>query len=78
MVRISKDRLTALDEVVAAGHAESRRAALDAAVDAWIEHQRRQTLGRQIVDEYTRVPQQPSEISWVRAASEASIAAEPW
>ena len=77
-VRMSGDRLAALDEAVAAGDAENRSAAITAALDDWIDRRRRRVLGERIVAEYTRLPQQPSETSWVRAASEASIAAEPW
>ncbi len=77
-VRMSADRLDALDEAVAAGEAANRSAAMMAALDEWIDRRRRRRVGEQIVHEYERLPQQPSEISWVRAASEASIAAEPW
>ncbi len=77
-VRMSPDRLAALDEAIAAGDAENRSAALTAALDDWIDRRRRRVLGERIVAEYTRLPQQQSETSWVRVASEASIASEPW
>lgn len=77
-VRMSGDRLAAIDEAVAAGEAENRSAAMTAALDEWIDRRRRRLLGERIVAEYTRLPQQQSETSWVRAASKASIAAEPW
>lgn len=75
---MSKDRLAALDEAIAAGDAENRSAAMTVALDEWIDRRRRRVLGALIVAEYSRLPQQPSETAWVRAASEASIAAEPW
>jgi hypothetical protein len=78
LLQISRDRLMALDEAIVAGDAENRSAAVAAALDDWIDRRRTRVLGVQSVAEYTRVSQQPSEVSWVRAASEASIAAEPW
>ena len=77
-VRLPADRLAAIDSAVATGDVENRTAAIVAALDEWIDRRRRRLLGEQIVAEYTRLPQQESEIGWVRAASEASIAAEPW
>ncbi len=77
-VRIPAKRIAELDEAIAAGDAENRSAAIVAALDEWIDKRRRRLVGAKIVAEYTRLPQQPSELSWVRAASEASIAAEPW
>ena len=48
------------------------------ALDEWIERRRRRLIGEAIVTEYTRLPQQDAEVGWVRKASQASIAAEPW
>jgi Arc/MetJ-type ribon-helix-helix transcriptional regulator len=77
-VRIPTNRIEALDEAIAAGDAENRSAAIVTALDEWIERRRRRLVGAKTVQEYSRLPQQSSELSWVRAASEASIAAEPW
>ena len=77
-VRVPADRLTALDAAIVAGDADNRSAAIMEALDEWIERRRRRLIGESVVAEYTRHPQQASEIAWVRAASEASIAAEPW
>ncbi len=44
----------------------------------WLERERRKRVGAQIVAEYVKRPQTAEETAWVRAASEASIAAEPW
>ena len=77
-VRVPADRLRALDEAVEAGDAESRSAAIVAALDEWIDRRRRRMVGEMIVAEYIRLPQRAEEIGWIREASEASIAAEPW
>ena len=53
-------------------------AAIVGALDEWIERRRRRLIGEAIVTEYTRLPQQDAEVGWVRKASQASIAAEPW
>jgi Arc/MetJ-type ribon-helix-helix transcriptional regulator len=77
-VRIPSKQIEELDAAIAAGDAENRSAAIVTALDEWIDRRRRRLVGAATVEEYSRLPQQPSELSWVRAASEASIAAEPW
>jgi Arc/MetJ-type ribon-helix-helix transcriptional regulator len=77
-IRISDDRVALIDEAIDAGDVKTRSAAIVEALDEWIERRKRRLIGERSVAEYRRLPQQGSETSWVRAASEASIAAEPW
>lgn len=77
-VRLPADRIQALDDAILAGDVENRSAAILGALDEWIERRRRRLIGEAIVTEYTRLPQQDAEVGWVRKASQASIAAEPW
>lgn len=77
-VRFPEELLEALDEAIVAGLAENRSAAIVLSMQEWLDRARRAKVAAQIVAEYQRHPQTAEETSWVRAASEASIAAEPW
>jgi hypothetical protein len=44
----------------------------------WLEREGRKRVRAQIVAENVKRPQTAEETAWVRAASQASIAAEPW
>ena len=67
-----------LDEAIGLGSAENRSSAIVISMQEWLERERRKRVGAQIVAEYVKRPQTAEETAWVRAASEASIAAEPW
>ena len=77
-VRFPDELLDELDEAIGYGAAENRSSAIVVSMKEWLERERRKRVAGQIVAEYERLPQTAEEISWVRAASEASIAAEPW
>jgi Arc/MetJ-type ribon-helix-helix transcriptional regulator len=77
-VRFPDELLEELDEAIGLGAAENRSSAIVVSMKEWLDRERRKRLAGQIVAEYKRLPQTPEEIAWVRAASEASIAAEPW
>ena len=77
-VRFPDDLLEELDEAIGLGAAENRSSAIVVSMKEWLDRERRKRLAGQIVAVYERLPQTAEEIAWVRATSEASIAAEPW
>ena len=77
-VRFPDELLEELDEAIGLGAAENRSSAIVVSMKEWLDRERRKRLAGHIVAEYERLPQTAEEIAWVRAASEASIAAEPW
>ncbi|CAN5874218.1 hypothetical protein BH24ACT15_BH24ACT15_03780 [soil metagenome] len=66
--------LTAVDDLVASGQVSSRSDAVRRALRVLIESYRRQEVGRQIVEGYTRQPQDEQEMGWADAATVAMIA----
>lgn len=78
VARVEDDLLTAVDDLVASGQVSSRSDAVRRALRALIESYRRQEVGRQIVEGYTRQPQDEQEMGWADAATVAMIAEEPW
>ncbi len=77
-VRFPQEILAALDEAIDLGSAQNRSSAIVISMQEWLERERRKRVGAQIVAEYVKRPQTAEETAWVRAASEASIASEPW
>ena len=77
-VRFPQEILAALDGAIDLGSAQNRSSAIVIATQEWLERERRKRIGAQIVAEYVKRPQTAEETAWIRAASEASIAAEPW
>jgi Arc/MetJ-type ribon-helix-helix transcriptional regulator len=68
----------AVDGLVEAGVFASRSDAVRAGLEAVVERERRQAIGRKIVDGYRRVPQDGDDLAWPDAATSAMIAEEPW
>lgn len=77
-VRLPDALTIALDEAVAEGFASSRAEAVRAALQAWIEGQRRVATGRAIATAYLTTPQDDELLAAATAAALASIAEEPW
>ena len=77
-VRFPEELLVALDEAIGLGAAQNRSSAIVISMQEWLEREGRKRVGSQIVAEYVKHPQTAEETAWVRASSEASIAAEPW
>lgn len=76
-VRMSEDRVRAIDELVAGGRA-SRAAVIVEALDRLVAELERERIDREIVEGYTRIPQTAEEIRWAEASGRRSIADEPW
>jgi hypothetical protein len=73
------DRLAGeVDRLVRDGAVESRSAAVRLGLETVVELHRRRTIGRSIVDGYTRRPQTESEVGWADEATRRMIADEPW
>lgn len=77
-VRLPKDLLTRLDELVRAGLYESRAAAVRAGVEAIAEIERRREVDRSIVEGYKRMPPLPVEDAAALESLREAIAEEPW
>jgi len=76
-VRMSDERVRAIDELVAAGRA-SRAAVIVEAIDRLVAELERERIDRAIVEGYTRIPQTAEELRWAEASGRRSIADEPW
>ncbi len=77
-VRLPRELLADLDDLVARGIYASRAAAVRAGVEAIADLERRRTMDRAIVDGYERVPPAVSEIDAAVASLRDAIAEEPW
>lgn len=77
-VRLPRELLAGLDDLVARGVYASRTAAVRAGVEAITELQRRRATDRAIVDGYRRVPPSVPEVDAAVASLRDAIAEEPW
>ena len=77
-VRLSKNLLTSLDELVRDGIYESRAAAVRAGIEAITRLEHRRLLDRSIVDGYRRTPPTFAEEADALESMRAAIAEEPW
>ena len=76
-VRMSEDRVAAIDELVAAGRA-SRAAVIVEAIDRLVAQLESEAIDRAIVEGYTRVPTTQEELEWARWSGIRSVREEPW
>jgi Arc/MetJ-type ribon-helix-helix transcriptional regulator len=76
-VRMSEDRVAAIDELVAAGRA-SRAAVIVEAIDRLVADLERERIDREIVEGYKRVPETDEELRWAELSTIESIREEPW
>jgi Arc/MetJ-type ribon-helix-helix transcriptional regulator len=68
----------AIDGLVRDGVFASRSDVVRAGLQAVVEAERRQAIGRAIADGYRRVPQDDDDLEWSDAATVSMIAEEPW
>ena len=78
VTRIPDDVAHAVDGLVEAGVFASRSDAVRAGLEVVVERERRDAVGRAIVDGYRRVPQEDDDLAWSDSATSAMIAEEPW
>ena len=77
-IRLSDEVLAGLDDLVRRGRQPTRTAAVRAAVESYVEAERRRAVGDAIVRGYRAVPQTDEELAVAQAAALRSIAEEPW
>jgi Arc/MetJ-type ribon-helix-helix transcriptional regulator len=77
-VRVDADLAERIDELVAAGVADSRPAALRSALTLFIDQHERDQIAASIVDGYRRIPQSDDDAIWPTEASIQMIKEEPW
>ena len=76
-VRMSDDRVAAIDALVASGRA-SRAAVIVEAIDRLVAQLESEAIDRAIVEGYTRIPETAEELEWADWSTEESIREEPW
>ncbi len=77
-VRMTEDRVSAIDELVASGAHPSRAALVIEAVDRLVAELEGERIDRAIVEGYKRVPSTPEEDDWAEWSTLESIREEPW
>ena len=78
VTRVPEDLIKGLDDLVASGAFESRSDAVREALFQLIDKHRREEIGRQIVEGYTRMPQTEDEFPETEALGREMIEEEPW
>lgn len=76
-VRMSDDRVEAIDALVASGRA-SRAAVIVEAIDRLVAQLESERIDREIVEGYTRIPQTDEELAWAEWSTRESLREEPW
>jgi Arc/MetJ-type ribon-helix-helix transcriptional regulator len=76
-VRMSDDRVAAIDELVASGRA-SRAAVIVEAIDRLVAQLESERVDREIVEGYRRIPETAEELEWADWSTEESVREEPW
>lgn len=77
-VRLPKELLAKLDELVRSGAYESRAAAVRAGVEAIALLEQRRAVDRSIIEGYVRTPPTPPEEGAALESLREAIAEEPW
>lgn len=78
VTRVPDGLANAVDGLVREGTFASRSDAVRAGLEILVERERREAVGRAIVDGYRRIPQNGDDLEWSDAATSAMIAEEPW
>ena len=76
-IRMSEDRVAAIDDLVASGRA-SRAAVIVEAIDRLVAQLENERIDREIVEGYTRIPQTDEELEWAEWSTLESLREEPW
>lgn len=76
-VRMSEDRVRAIDALVASGRA-SRAAVIVEAIDRLVADLERERIDRAIVEGYARIPSTTEEDDWAEWSTVESIREESW
>ena len=76
-VRMSDDRVAAIDALVESGRA-SRAAVIVEAIDKLLGQLESERIDREIVEGYTRIPPTDEELEWAEWSTLESLREEPW
>lgn len=76
-VRMSDDRVAAIDALVESGRA-SRAAVIVEAIDRLLGQLESERIDREIVEGYTRIPPTDEELEWAEWSTLESLREEPW
>ena len=77
-IRVSDDRVAAIDELVASGSHASRASVIIAAIDRLVAQLEAERIDRAIVEGYARIPSTAEEDDWADWSATESIREEPW
>ena len=78
VTRVPDSLAEAVDALVERGVFASRSDAVRAGLEAVVDRERRDAIGRAIADGYRRIPQDADDLAWSDAMTSAMIAEEPW
>ena len=78
VTRVSDSVAEAVDALVDRGVFASQSDVVRAGLEAVVERERRDAIGRAIADGYRRVPQAADDLAWSDASTSAMVAEEPW
>ena len=77
-VRMTDDRVAAIDALVESGDRPSRASVIIEAIDRLVAQLESERIDREIVEGYRRIPQTADELAWAEWSGRRSIADEPW
>jgi len=77
-VRIPDQMIIEIDGLVDDGDYESRAELVRVALEGFLDADRRRRIGQQIVEGYTRIPQDPDEFADLQAMALRSLPDEDW
>ena len=78
VTRVDDELVTAIDQLIADGAAESRSDAVRQGLQWMADRHRRTRTGEAIAEGYRRLPQADDETGWADQATIDMIAEEPW
>ena len=77
-VRMTDDRVAAIDALVASGDRPSRASVIIEAIDKLVAQFESERIDREIVEGYTRIPTTQEELAWAEWSAIESSREEPW
>lgn len=78
VTRVDDGLVAGIDDLVERGVVASRSDAVRLALAAFLEADRRRSIGEAIAEGYRRVPQRSEEIGWADEATRRMIREESW
>jgi Arc/MetJ-type ribon-helix-helix transcriptional regulator len=78
VTRLDDKLVAAVDELVDSGVVGNRSEAMRMGLERLVEEHRRQRIGAEIVEGYTRHPETDEELAQAEKATRALVEEEPW